>query len=98
MMDIKHKKEIIAWANGKQIQIQIDEWEDTDKPLFTSSNSYRVKPELPLIDGEFYKILYDENAFVMEYNYSYNSFLGVHSRLVNSNDIKIVCRMQEFNE
>lgn len=45
----KHYNEIVAWAEGKQIQfkrIADGEWEDCCfKPNFTESTEYRVKPE-----------------------------------------------------
>lgn len=46
----RHYNEIVAWAEGKQIQLKISsgEWWDNEFPNWTA-NEYRVKPE-PLPD------------------------------------------------
>ena len=46
-----HQKEIIAWANGEEIESLIkglapDTWVAVCLPLWAATNSYRVKPKL----------------------------------------------------
>jgi hypothetical protein len=46
-----HQKEIIAWANGEEIESLIkglapDTWVAVCLPLWVATNSYRVKPKL----------------------------------------------------
>lgn len=43
-----HADLIIAWANGAEVQYfneDFDEWLDTDYPMWSERNRYRVKPE-----------------------------------------------------
>ena len=50
-----HRKEIQAWADGKQIQYRIDddcEWKDENDPAFFTDCEYRVKPNPVLIPYE----------------------------------------------
>ena len=46
----KHADEIIAWANGAEIQIYVSKrgdwmWVDTCEPMWLESAKYRIKPE-----------------------------------------------------
>lgn len=43
----KHYDTIIAWANGKQVQVSIEggEWNTTSFPSWAESYQYRIKPE-----------------------------------------------------
>lgn len=42
----KHYNEIVAWAEGKEIQVNaFGEWKDTKDPRFCPGLEYRVKPE-----------------------------------------------------
>ena len=46
----KHADEIIAWANGAEIQIYKNKmgdwmWVDTCEPMWLESAKYRIKPE-----------------------------------------------------
>ena len=45
-MKHKHYNEIIAWAEGKQIQLKTkDTWVDFNQPHWNAICEYRVKPE-----------------------------------------------------
>lgn len=51
-----HRKEIQAWADGKQIQYRIDddcEWKDENDPAFFTDCEYRVKPNPVLIPFDY---------------------------------------------
>ena len=40
-----HQKEIVAWANGEEIQVMYGKWETiTHTPSWSESCKYRVKP------------------------------------------------------
>jgi hypothetical protein len=44
-----HAEEIIAWANGYEIQIMSDKglgWQDAKSPRFLPQHEYRVKPKV----------------------------------------------------
>ena len=44
----KHADEIIAWANGAEIQIYVSErgeWVDICNPIWLGSSKFRIKPE-----------------------------------------------------
>ena len=46
----KHADEIIAWANGAEIQIYVSKrgdwmWVDTCEPMWLESAKYRINPE-----------------------------------------------------
>ena len=42
----KWAKEIIAWANGAEIEIYLDdEWTSIDTPQWHQDNKYRIKPQ-----------------------------------------------------
>jgi len=58
----KHADEIIAWANGAQIQlyqIGMDDWIDAPTPLWFEVTQYRVKPEpKPDVEALYYASIY----------------------------------------
>jgi hypothetical protein len=44
----KHAKEIIAWANGAEIEFRHEEchaWKTADSPTWNSHIKYRIKPQ-----------------------------------------------------
>lgn len=45
-MKHKHYDMIVAWAEGKQIQVKACNliWEDREKPLWAADREYRIKP------------------------------------------------------
>ena len=57
----KHADEIIAWANGAEIQIYVSKrgdwmWVDTCEPMWLESAKYRIKPEPKPDLVEYYSI------------------------------------------
>jgi hypothetical protein len=46
-MKHKHYDMIVAWAEGKTIQVKAHNlvWEDREKPLWAADREYRIKPE-----------------------------------------------------
>ena len=44
-MKHKHAELIKKWADGAQIQVKYDEWQDTDSPTWDEEFEYRIKPE-----------------------------------------------------
>jgi hypothetical protein len=56
----KHADEIIAWANGAQIQlyqIGMDDWIDAPTPLWFEVTQYRIKPK-PDVVVHYYATIY----------------------------------------
>ena len=56
-MKHKHYELIVAWAEGKQIQVRAHNlvWEDRENPLWAADREYRIKPEpIPDIVRHFY--------------------------------------------
>ena len=46
-----HQKEIIAWANGSSMQVEIGGvWHFAAKPTWEARLQYRVRPELTVIE------------------------------------------------
>lgn len=50
-----HWREILSWADGKQIQYQSEgeDWDDINDPAFFPDCEYRVKPEPILIPFDY---------------------------------------------
>lgn len=44
-MKHKYSELIKKWADGAQIQVKYDEWQDTDSPGWDEEFEYRIKPE-----------------------------------------------------
>ena len=86
-MNIKHKTEIFAWAEGEQIQSRMndnDVWHNVTNPTFDNDQCYRVKPEQELIHGVFYKILCCDVKHVMSvmiYDVHYDVFINFVNKL-----------------
>jgi len=52
----KHQKEIIAWANGAEIEffnIPSKSWAESKDPVWSINNRYRIKPETKIIPFDF---------------------------------------------
>lgn len=48
----KHRDLIIAWANGAEVQLLIDEsWVDIDVPSWLEKQEYRIKPKTVKQEG-----------------------------------------------
>jgi len=44
-MKHKHAELIKKWADGAQIQVKYDDWEDTNSPQWNEEFEYRIKPK-----------------------------------------------------
>ena len=44
-MKHKYSELIKKWADGAQIQVKYDEWQDTNSPQWDEEFEYRIKPE-----------------------------------------------------
>ena len=100
-MDIKHKKEIIAWANGELIQSRMnisDVWYDVTVPLFASDQLYRIKPEHDLIHGAFYKVNCCDVIHVMRYDNRYGVFRATDNKKIELKHVIILNKMVDSNE
>ena len=95
----KHKIEIIAWANGKQIQSRLNltyVWFDVDDPKFHSELIYRVKPQIKLIHGEYYKLkLGDGSIHVLIYDVHYCAFINLNNKFVGAESVTVLNKMIE---
>ena len=105
----KHKTEIIAWANGKQIQSRLatntnadttNTWFDVDDPKFHSELFYRVKPQINPIHGEYYKLkLGDGSIHVLIYDVHYCAFINLNNKFVGVESVTVLNKMvDEINE
>lgn len=53
MENHKHYGQILAWANGHQIQVLLgQQWVDIDQPVWEVDCEYRIKPEY--VSEDFY--------------------------------------------
>lgn len=68
-MKHKHYDCIVAWAEGKTIQIRetSGDWEDIDNPSWVNGCQYRIKPEP---HPDFVKVFYLESNSVVGLRFS----------------------------
>ena len=54
-----HRDLIIAWANGAEIQVELDgEWVDTPTPSWSINADYRIKPQPKAVIGLIAEIVH----------------------------------------
>ena len=102
-MDIKHKKEIVAWTEGEQIQSRLDItdiWFNDITPTFDSDVFYRIKPKPQInpIHGEYYKVNCCDVIHVMRYDIRYGVFRATDNKKIELKHVTVLNKMVDSNE
>ena len=66
----KHYDCIVAWAEGKKIEVSSDGnfWRDIDKPAWYETAKYRIQKE-PVIEVKYFELLETSQHEFLNFNY-----------------------------